>query len=757
MKAKFFLGIIIGLFLIGMQACVKETLISTDEVPYGSDEGQGTDIIPDDWRVVHFSSKQVANKITTRTTTDGSGWIRGDRIGIFMLSNGATEFNSSTLLATNSQYMAESNTTYQRDDNGDIKYDTDGYPIQNDVSFTWANPLQAVTYPSGVDVPEVLKFVAYYPFRRSPAGVDAPATLTDLSYDFLYNVDVTNQDNPESIDLLYSTVGDHINIASQGGTRVPVDFKFAHKMARIVINTRSEAETNSVYHGTTATIDGLIPTGTFDLKTGAFMALSDTKRPFYMRGIDAVLSDPLNGQKYDTAFQAVIIPQDWGSNVVVNFFGGSYHNFNLPLPKPDNVPSFEAGKQYTYWITFAGQKVASVQASISNLEVEEFSDKYDPTTNEGLVTASPAGTKSLYVIKATGDTVGVVYIPPTPNGAPFIMGNYVNPSALPSPHEVYITRGFLMQQTPVTDSMYCRFLNELVKKVDITFTNYSLTANVHDLVPSAPNSKVVICHYYTNDDNSYCSNITASSKYNLFWVRNRAWHNHPVMNVSWYGAMAYAAWAGGNLPTEAQWEYAARNGIDESYNYIYGTNTFNEDLMKQYAHFGVGSPEAKVADKTCIDVRSKKPNAWNLYDMFGNVWEWTRDTYHKSYITDYPGQQIRRSDPLVWQVAPDDANACHPIRGGSFAITSSGGTPTAAEALSIPYCLTHATLKSDYRGGTKSGDGDMRFIGFRVAFHADNVTLVTSTAAYEEEPDDSMPELPEGGSGDEGGGEGGGD
>ena len=91
--------------------------------------------------------------------------------------------------------------------------------------------------------------------------------------------------------------------------------------------------------------------------------------------------------------------------------------------------------------------------------------------------------------------------------------------------------------------------------------------------------------------------------------------NHQVTDVSWYAAMAYAQWAGKRLPTEAEWEYAARGGLNAK-KYPQG-----DTLIPNDANYG-----GRVRDTTAVGQYAA--NGYGLYDMAGNAWEWCLDAYY---------------------------------------------------------------------------------------------------------------------------------
>jgi formylglycine-generating enzyme required for sulfatase activity len=303
---------------------------------------------------------------------------------------------------------------------------------------------------------------------------------------------------------------------------------------------------------------------------------------------------------------------------------------------------------------------------------------------------------------------GMVWI----TGGEFTMGTDSSlgwPDEKPA-HRVRVD-GFWMDQTEVTNAQFRRFVDA---------TRYVTTAEKPPVAeemlkqsppgtPPPPNENLVPGSLVFRPTVGPV-NLRDFSQW-WRWTPGASWHHpdgpystidgkddHPVVHVSWDDAVAYAKWAGKRLPTEAEWEFAARGGLD-SKPYVWGDEPFSEEKPQCNIWQGEFPYRNTAIDgyERTAPVRSYPPNGYGLYDMAGNVWEWCADWYQRDLyrrragrVTVNPAGPDSSSDPMR-PFTPQRVQ-----RGGSFLCNDS-------------YC-------SRYRPSARHGcspDTGMSHVGFR--------------------------------------------
>ncbi|WP_268249125.1 formylglycine-generating enzyme family protein [Salinibacterium amurskyense] len=167
--------------------------------------------------------------------------------------------------------------------------------------------------------------------------------------------------------------------------------------------------------------------------------------------------------------------------------------------------------------------------------------------------------------------------------------------------------------------------------------------------------------------------------------------DHPVVHISFNDAQAYCAWAGRRLPTEAEWEYASRGGLDQA-KYPWGNEEMDAGGWRTNIFQGE-FPRTNTLDDgylTTAPVRSFEPNDYGLFQTVGNVWEWCSDWYDANYYA-----TLSADSPTANPGGPLDGTV-RVLRGGSY--------------------LCHISYCNRYRNSARSQntpDSSMGNAGFR--------------------------------------------
>ena len=235
---------------------------------------------------------------------------------------------------------------------------------------------------------------------------------------------------------------------------------------------------------------------------------------------------------------------------------------------------------------------------------------------------------------------GMVWIP----GGPFVMGDAKSSDGDAPLHSVSV-KGFWMDRTEVTNEQFQRFVDatgyKTVAEQTPTREKYPTVAP-ENLVPGSAIFK----------PKKHDEPVRADTPVDWWdYEKGACWNrpegpgstiaermNHPVVHIGWDDATAYAKWAGKRLPTEAEWEFAARGGKDRQ-PFCWGSEPQGTG-GKYFANTFQGKfpDENSNADgfNGTAPVGSFPPNGFGLSDMSGNVWEWCADWYGQEYYLESP-------------------------------------------------------------------------------------------------------------------------
>ncbi len=283
-------------------------------------------------------------------------------------------------------------------------------------------------------------------------------------------------------------------------------------------------------------------------------------------------------------------------------------------------------------------------------------------------------------IRQDTSTAGMAWIP----AGEFIMGGN-NEQAAPDEYPKHPVKvdGFWMDITEVTNKEFAEFVRA---------TGYVTTAGrkpdwdeIKKTLPPGtdkPDESLLVpaSLVFTPPDHAVSLNNAAQW---WSWVPGADWKHpegpessivgkgdYPVVQVSWDDAMAYCKWAEKRLPTEAEWEWAARGGKNDNI-YPWGNEPVDEGKPKANSWQGQFPNHNTNKDhfERLAPVKSFLPNGYQLYDMAGNVWEWCSDWYHVKYYDQLAQTGKVSINPTGPAESFDPQQPYSPVkvlRGGSF-------------------------------------------------------------------------------------------
>ena len=321
--------------------------------------------------------------------------------------------------------------------------------------------------------------------------------------------------------------------------------------------------------------------------------------------------------------------------------------------------------------------------------------------------AATATTDSI-VANGKSSYAGMVKIP----GGDFQMGaadKEGRPDEYPQ-HTVHVD-GFYMDATEVTNAQFAEFVKATgyVTTAERTPDWEELKKQLPPGTPKPADSLLVAASLvFTPPAKPIALNDVSQW---WLWVKGADWkhpegpgssikgkEHYPVVQVSWDDAMAYAKWAGKRLPTEAEWEWAARAGLANQ-PYTWGNESVEKGQPKANIWQGHFPDRNTVADgfARVAPVRSFAANAYGLYDVAGNVWEWCSDWYRSDYYAQVGAKKLMNPAGPAASYDPDEPTVPkRVVRGGSF--------------------LCHASYCASYRVSARmktSPDTGLEHTGFR--------------------------------------------
>ncbi len=311
----------------------------------------------------------------------------------------------------------------------------------------------------------------------------------------------------------------------------------------------------------------------------------------------------------------------------------------------------------------AAQPVESAAPATAQFEPTDANEAAPPgSAPEGMVWI-PGGEFSMGAVDPRGQDANVVGMQATTDSRPI--------------HRVYVD-GFWMDRTEVTNREFAKF-------VDATryVTVAERTPTAEEFPGAPPENLVAGSIVFSPPDRA----VPLDDHFQWWaYVRGANWRRpegpgsdlagreqHPVLHVAYQDVEAYAKWAGKRIPTEAEWEFAARGGLAGQV-YPWGDEFMKDGMWMANTHQGHFPVEDTRADAFhgAAPVAQYPPNGYGLYDVAGNVWEWTSDWYRHDYYAGLAqaGGVARNPQGPAESFDPSEPGVAKRVhRGGSFLCT----------------------------------------------------------------------------------------
>ena len=365
------------------------------------------------------------------------------------------------------------------------------------------------------------------------------------------------------------------------------------------------------------------------------------------------------------------------------------------------LPFFYSCRQHNNTVT----GLATVPVTVASVKTSLCCESHIPARFASLSSA-PVAHVLINSNKEQAHT-GMVWIKP----GSFMMGaDNRQASADEYPKHKVAVHGFWMDATEVTNAEFAKFVKA---------TGYITTAErkpdwnelKKQLPPGTPkpSDSLLVAASLVFDPPKEAADLNDYTQW-WAWKKGANWRhphgpgssvrgkdNYPVVHISWFDAVAYCKWAGKRLPTEAEWEWAARGGLQNKL-YPWGDEPVDEGKVKANTWQGHFPDKNTLRDKFygLAPVASFAPNGYGLYDMAGNAWEWCADYYHNAYYKTLAAGVNDPKGPTSSYDPDEPYTKKRVIRGGSFLCNES-------------YCTGYRVA----RRMKSTEDSGMEHLGFR--------------------------------------------